>query len=289
MNKTRAQVTEGIVSVITNTVLFILKFWAGISTGSIAIVADAWHTLSDSFTSIFVIFSAMISSKKADKEHPFGHGRWEHISSIFVAFALGIVAYEFLKNSIMKLSNHETANYGRLAIIATIISIIAKELLAQYAFFIAKKTGNAIVKADGWHHRSDALSSVIVLAGILLGMKFKDQLWWVDGILGILVALMIFYATFEIMKEAITKILGEVPGQELTEKINSEIRKIYTDDLNMHHLHLHNYVLHRELTMHIRLNKNLSIKEGHKTATVIEDLIKEKFDTDATVHVEPLE
>ena len=289
MNKTKAQVTEGILSVVINAVLFVLKFWAGIVTGSIAIVADAWHTLSDSFTSVFVIFAAMLSSRKADKEHPFGHGRWEHISSIFVAFALGIVAYEFLKNSIIKLSHHETANYGKVAIIVTIISIVAKELLAQYAFFIAKKTGNAIVKADGWHHRSDALSSVIVLAGIFLGMTFKDRLWWVDGVLGILVALMIFYATFEILKEAITKILGEEPSQELAEKINAEIRKIYKDDLNMHHLHLHNYVLHKELTMHIRLKKNLSIEEGHKTATVIEDLIKDKFDTVATVHVEPLQ
>ncbi|MCL2481595.1 MAG: cation diffusion facilitator family transporter, partial [Spirochaetaceae bacterium] len=99
MDKVKAQVTEGILSVVINAILFGVKFWVGIITGSIAIVADAWHTLSDSITSIFVVFAVKLSSKKADKEHPFGHGRWEHISPIFVAFVLAIIAYDFLKNS----------------------------------------------------------------------------------------------------------------------------------------------------------------------------------------------
>jgi len=287
MDKVKAQVTEGILSVVINAILFGVKFWVGIITGSIAIVADAWHTLSDSITSIFVVFAVKLSSKKADKEHPFGHGRWEHISPIFVAFVLAIIAYDFLKNSITKFNNRESVVFGTLAIVVTIVSIVIKELLAQYAFYLARKTDNAVVKADGWHHRSDALSSLVVLIGILVS-KFSNNFWWMDSVLGIFCALAILYAGIEIMKESITKLLGEEPPKDLVNKITSEVKKIYKDDLQIHHFHLHNYVSQKELTLHIRLDKNMSIENGHKIATVIEKMIKEKFDMIATIHIEPL-
>ncbi|MCL2705692.1 MAG: cation diffusion facilitator family transporter [Spirochaetaceae bacterium] len=288
MDKARAQVTEGILSVVINASLFGVKFWAGMVTGSIAIVADAWHTLSDSLTSVFVIFAVKLSSKKADKEHPFGHGRWEHISPIFVAFVLVIIAYDFLKNSIIRFTNKESVVFGTLAIVVTIVSIVIKELLAQYAFYIARKTNNPVVRADGWHHRSDSLSSLVVLIGILIA-KFLDNFWWMDSVLGIFCALAILYAGIEIIKESITKLLGEEPKQDLIEKITNEVKKIYKDDLQIHHFHLHNYVSQKELTLHIRLDKNMSIKNGHKIATIIEKMIKENFDMIATIHIEPLE
>jgi cation diffusion facilitator family transporter len=288
MNKAKAQVAEGLVSVILNAVLFGVKFWAGIATGSIAIIADAWHTLSDSLSSIFVVCAVKLSTRKADKEHPFGHGRWEQISSIFVAVLLGIIAFEFLKNSVIRFKNKETVVYGTLAIAVTVVSIIAKELLAQFAFYIARKTDNLIVKADGWHHRSDALSSVIVLAGILVSVFSGGKWWWIDSVLGMVIALMIFYATFKILNEAISTLLGEEPGQDLIDRINREIKKIYTDNLQMHHVHLHNYIMHKELTLHIKLDKNMSIENGHRVASNIEKIIEEQFNIAATVHVEPL-
>jgi len=287
MNKIKAQVTEGIVSVVVNAVLFGIKFWAGIFTGSIALVADAWHTLSDSLTSIFIVFSAKLSSRKPDKEHPFGHGRWEQISSIFIAFILVIISYDFFIKSIDRLKNRESVVYGTVAIVVTIASIVIKELLAQYAFYIGRKTDNVIVKADGWHHRSDSLSSLVVLIGIII-TQFTAQLWWMDGALGIFCALAIFYAAFQIMKESISKLLGEEPKQDLIDKIKTEISKVYSNDLQLHHLHLHNYISQKELTMHIRIDKNMTIENGHKVATDIENIIKEKFDMAATIHIEPL-
>ncbi|MCL2759946.1 MAG: cation diffusion facilitator family transporter [Treponema sp.] len=288
MDKIKAQVTEGILSVVINAILFGIKFWAGLLTGSIALIADAWHTLSDSLTSIFVIFSARLSSRKPDKQHPFGHGRWEQISSIFIAFILGIIAYEFFTNSIDRFQNRETVVFGTLAIVVTAVSIVVKELLAQYAFYLGRKTDNVIIKADGWHHRSDSLSSVVVLIGIII-TKFTDKLWWMDSILGIFCALAIFYAAFQIMKESIDKLLGEEPSQDLIDRINNEVKEIYSNDLQIHHLHLHNYISQKEITLHIRLEKNMTIDNGHKIATVIEDMIKDKFDMAATIHIEPLE
>jgi len=287
MDKIKAQIFEGILSVVVNAVLFAIKFWAGIVTGSIAIVADAWHTLSDSLTSIFVIFSAKLSTRKPDKQHPFGHGRWEQISSIFIAFILGIIAYDFFINSIERFQNRESVVFGTLAIVVTAVSIVIKELLAQYAFYIGRKTDNVIVKADGWHHRSDSLSSVVVLIGIVI-TKFTDQLWWMDSVLGIFCALAIFYAALQIMNESITKLLGEEPEQDLIEKITLEVKNIYNDDLHIHHFHLHNYISQKELTLHIKVYKNMTIENGHKIATDIEEVIRDKFNIIATIHVEPI-
>ena len=159
---------EGVVSVILNLLLFVLKYYAGIVSASVALIADAWHTLSDSLTSLMVIIGIRLSTRKPDKEHPFGHGRWEQISAIIIALLLVMVGIEFIRDSIAKFTAHEFARFGAWAYVATILSIVVKEGLAQYAFRIARITGNSSVKADGWHHRSDALSSVVVLAGIFL-------------------------------------------------------------------------------------------------------------------------
>jgi len=269
--------------------LFALKFWAGMVTGSIALVADAWHTLSDSLSSVFIIFAVRLSSRKADREHPFGHGRWEHISSIFVAVFLGIVAFDFFEKSVIKFRNKEAVEYGTLAIVVTVISIVVKELLAQFAFYYGRKTDNTVVKADGWHHRSDALSSVIVLVGIIFSLVFGDKFWWVDSVLGLLVALAIFYATIKILKEAITKLLGEEPDEDLVNKITERVKAIYHNDLQLHHFHIHNYVLHKELTLHIKLDKNMTIEKSHAIATAIENMIETDFGITTTIHTEPIE
>ncbi|MDD4236802.1 MAG: cation diffusion facilitator family transporter [Bacteroidales bacterium] len=284
MDKVRAGYLEGIISVIVNSVLFALKFWAGIVTGSIALTADAWHTLSDSLSSIIVIAAVKLSSKKPDSEHPFGHGRWEQIAALFIAFLLGIIAFDFLRDSIIQLKSHESIEFGTIAIVVTIISIIAKEALAQYAFYIYRKTNNVSIKADGWHHRTDALSSIIVLIGILFASRF----WWIDSVLGVMISFMLFYATYQIAKEAINKLLGEKPSPELVEKIKNSIEPYYVEDLQLHHFHIHNYVGHQELTFHIKLKSDLSIEEGHKVATDIENIIYKQFGIISTIHVEPL-
>jgi cation diffusion facilitator family transporter len=284
MDKTKAGYVEGIVSIVINSVLFVAKFWAGIVTGSIALIADAWHTLSDSISSVVVVVSVGLSSRKADKEHPFGHGRYDQIASLFIAFILGIIAYNFLRDSYVRFLKREAAMFGPLAIVVTAVSIVVKEALAQYAFYLAKKSDNMSLKADGWHHRTDALSSVVVLAGIFFAKKF----WWIDSALGAVIALMIFWAAVVIVRETITKILGEKPDDKLIETLTEEIKNVYPLDMQLHHFHIHNYVLHKELTFHIRVNSLMSIEEAHGITVEMEKRIEEKFGIISTIHVEPL-
>ncbi len=283
MNKARAGYIEGIVSIVTNIFLFVIKLWAGMVSGSVALTADAWHTLSDSISSFIVIAGIKLSARKADKEHPFGHGRWEQIASIFIGVLLALIAYDFLQESIERFKEHEPADFGMLAIIVTIASIILKEGLARYAFYIGKKTGNSTVKADGWHHRTDALSSVVVLVGILL----KDYFWWIDSLMGLLISLMIFYTVYQIMNEAISTLLGEKPPEGLVEEVRKVIRSNYEGGLQSHHFHYHNYGTHQELTFHIKIQGDLSIYRGHDIATRVENNIRDKLGIETTIHVEP--
>jgi len=274
---------EGWLSIIVNTLLFILKYWAGIVTGSVAIIADAWHTLSDSVTSIIVIVGVKASNKPPDKDHPFGHGRAEIIGSIIIGVLLSVVAFDFTIESIDRLKGGEGTQFGTLALVVTILSILLKESMAQYAFWAARETNSKSLKADGWHHRSDALSSVVVLIGIFLSPYF----WWMDGVMGIIIALLLFYGTYEILKDAISTLLGQDADEELIEEINKLAVQYYAGDLNTHHFHLHHYGNHQELTFHINLDGKMSLDESHEIASRIEKEIKEKLDITATIHMEP--
>lgn len=276
---------EGIVSIFVNLILFVLKLWAGIVSGSVALTADAWHTLSDSISSVAVIAGAKLSSQAPDEDHPFGHGRWEYITSFVIAIFLGFIAVEFSKEAIQNFLAHNSAEFGTLAIVVTVISILGKEFLAQYAFHIARKTGNSSVKADAWHHRSDALSSVVVLVGIFL----KDYIWWVDSALGIIVAIIILHTAYEIVKEAVSKILGEDLKEEEIITIQKIIDKACEKEVMAHHFHLHNYGRHQELTFHIKLEPTLTIAQGHTLATKIEKAIEKELGYISTIHVEELE
>jgi cation diffusion facilitator family transporter len=243
--------------------------------------------MSDSLTSIIVVISAKLAAKKPDREHPFGHGRWELIASLFISFALAMIGYEFLTASIVRFQNKESVVYGTLAIVVTVLSILIKELLSQYAFYLGKKYNNTVITADGWHHRSDSLSSLVVLIGILIA-RYTSELWWIDSALGVFCAFAIFFVAYQIMKETISKLLGEEPKKELIDNLIIEVKKLYDQELEMHHFHLHNYISHKELTLHIYLDKDMTIEQGHKIATDIEVMIREKFAIEATIHIEPV-
>ncbi len=285
MNKNRKYYSnlEGWTSFFGNIILGALKYWAGIVSGSVALIADAWHTLSDSISSAIVIIGSKISEKPADKKHPFGHGRVEFISTLAISVLLFIIAWSFLKEAIEKLINHDEAHYGTLAIIITIISIVGKEIMARFAFYCARKADSETLRADAWHHRTDSLSSIIILVGIIAGGK----LWWTDSILGIIVAIIIGWTALKFTLSSVSMILGEKPDQNLISRVEAISEEIAGPGANTHHFHLHNYVTHKELTFHLRLNSGMNIKEAHDLITQIETRIKNELDTETTIHIEP--
>ncbi|MBU2509986.1 cation diffusion facilitator family transporter [bacterium] len=274
---------EGWLSVFINTILFGLKYWAGVTSGSVAVMADAWHTLSDSMTSIVVLVGAKISGKSADEEHPFGHDRAELIASIIIGVLLAVVGLNFLIEAINRLRHHETAEYDWFVVFVFVLSILFKEGLAQFSIRAGKKTGSRALKADGWHHRSDAIASFIIVIGVFVGHYF----WWVDGVLGILVALLILYATYEIMRESINPLIGEKPNEQLINRLQKLTTAEIGKEFDLHHIHVHNYGASTELTFHIKFLKEIGFKQAHKSITRIEKQLKDDFNIDATIHFEP--
>ncbi|KPL14985.1 MAG: hypothetical protein AMS26_08910 [Bacteroides sp. SM23_62] len=273
----------GWISILVNVLLFGLKYWAGIASGSVAIIADAWHTLSDSITSIIVVISVWISSRPADKEHPFGHGRAEIMATTIIGVILAVIAVEFFIESVQRLIQREKAYYGTLAIVVTVLSVLAKEGLARYASMVGKKTGSKSLAADAWHHRSDAISSMVILAGIFL----NKHIWWIDGAMGILVTLLILHAAYSILKDVLNAFLGEKPEKQIVKKVNDICKKNHQSAVYPHHIHVHHYGIHTEMTLHIKLDKNLSLERAHNIASMIEDDIRNELGVEATIHTEP--
>lgn len=276
---------QGTLSILANLLLFGAKYYAGIISGSVALITDAWHTLSDSASSVILIIGNKLANKPADKEHPFGHGRIELITALVIGILLAMVGFNFLVGSINKLIDGESANFGEVAIIVTVASILINEALAQYAFYLARKTGNQSLRADGWHHRSDGLSSLIILVGIIIGSYW----WWMDGALGIIMAGFIFYAAYDIFMEVVNPLIGQEPDDEMIDKIKEISTRIAGKHVSPHHFHIHVYGAHTELTFHIALAGELCLSDAHALADEIENEVYDTFSVETTIHIEPSE
>lgn len=275
---------EGWLSVLINTALFGVKFWVGNMFKSVAMVADAWHTLSDMFTSIVVILGFWIASRPADRKHPFGHGRAEGITAVAIATLLATVGFNFLHESIDRLRTCKAATFGTIAVVVFLASVLIKEALAQFSLWAAGKADSQSLRADAWHHRSDAIASALIVVGAF----FCRSLWWIDGVMGIGVSLLILYAAFDILKASVSPLLGERQDSAVEQKITEAVRTCIPDEASIHHLHVHRYGDHCEVTLHVRLPLDMHVEEAHAIVTAAEQAIRERVNMEATVHVEPV-
>ncbi|BDC98574.1 cation diffusion facilitator family transporter [Persicobacter psychrovividus] len=270
-------------SIGVNLLLFAVKYYVGTADNSIALIADAWHTLSDSLSSLILMLCLQLATKPADGDHPFGHGRAEILASLTIGGMLLAVGVLLGFEGFEALYHQSHPNYSEWAIYVTIASIVVKELVAQISFYVAKKYNSSALKADGWHHRSDALTSLVVLIGIWLGQYFS----WLDGVLGIGVGIVILFSAIEILKENINHFLGQDVRPELVEKASNICDNIAGTSVDVHHVHVHDYGEHKEMTLHARLPKHLSLIEAHDMVTEMERALANKLDVEVTIHMEP--
>jgi len=274
---------EGVLSIIINTVLFVIKYWVGTMTSSVAVMADAWHTLSDSMTSIVVVIGFKMSSKPPDNEHPFGHGRAEIIGSVIIGTVLAIVGFNFLTESVHRFIHHHQATFTPLVVIVFLVSTLLKEGIAQFSFWGGRKYNSHALIADGWHHRSDAIASALIVLGFFLGKYY----WWIDSVMGFMVSILIFMATYSIMKSSVSLLLGENLDDSFKTQLDALAYKAIQQDVKLHHIHLHKYGHHRELTCHIRFSPAMTLGEAHELADQFEETIRQELGIEATIHIEP--
>jgi cation diffusion facilitator family transporter len=194
------------------------------------------------------------------------------------------VGFNFLVESIARLRGHAGVDFGPLAVAVFAFSAVSKEAIARFSFWASRRTGSRSLRADGWHHRSDAVASAVILVGLLLGRR----LWWLDGVLGIVVAGLILYTTYDILKDGVGRLLGEKPDAGLETRIRELVAATTNRSEDIHHIHMHRYGDHVELTLHIRLDGSMSLEKAHSVCTRIERLIQQELGMEATIHPEPI-
>jgi cation diffusion facilitator family transporter len=285
MKKHHLGYLEGLSSGLLNILLFSLKLWAGMLTGSLALIADAWHTLSDSLSSALVFIGFWIASKPRDKEHPFGHGQAEQITAIIIGTLLAFVAFGFFKEALKALHHHRVIIYGPLIIIVSAISLLLKTILAVFSIWAGKKINAQSLVADGMHHFSDAFTSLLIIIGAFI----SHYLWWTDAALSILIAFIIILMAYDIIKKASHTLLGTSASQEMISQIQNIVQKHNQQVVShLHHLHVHRYGDHIEVTFHLRVPGQLSLEKAHQLASKIEEDLRNKLKIEATIHLEPI-
>ena len=264
--RSRYGMLEGWMSIFINFTLGTIKIIIALIYGSISLLADAIHTLSDMATSIIIILGFKISKKPSDKEHPFGHGRMEQIATLVVAVLLGVSAIELIQYSFKRILSPQPVNISWLPIIIIFLTIFFKEWLGQFSNFLAKKIGSLALEADAWHHRTDAISSLLVVIALIAS---KYGFIYLDGIVGLVIGAYIIYLGWDIAKKSIDQLLGESADDELIKEIKNIVLQ-EEQVKNIHDLIVHQYGEQKLLSLHIEIPSNLTLSEAHTIADNVE-------------------
>ena len=277
---------------IVNTLLLAFKFLAGILGGSAAMLADAVHSLSDFLTDIVVLVFVKISNRPADRKHSYGYGKYETLATLCIGIALLAVGIGIAVDGVEKIIqvwNGETlAQPGWIAFWAAIASIVLKELTYWLTIRVAKQVDSEALRANAWHHRSDALSSIGTGLGIggaiLLGQKWTI----LDPIAALVVSVFIVLTALRLTYGAI----GEFLEQSLPEENENEIRAIVAADKELselHHLCTRRLGNRVAIEMHLRMPGNTPLTIAHRHASAIEQQLKQRFgdQTHINIHLEP--
>lgn len=275
---------EGWVSIVGNTLLFVFKLVIGLTVNSISLIADAVHSLSDTATSIVVIAGFKISNKPPDPEHPYGHGRAEYIATLIISILLVVTGVEFIRSSFERITHPEkiTATIGLL--LAVFATIVIKELMGQFSKYLGLAIESDTLEADFWHHRTDAISSGLVLIALIAGNFGIPSL---DGYAGLGVAGILIYTGFDIARGAVDTLLGRPPKPSLVQKIRKKARDI-PKVIDAHDIVVHNYGNHSFINLHIEVDEKEDVMVMHDAAEAVEELFRREMNAYATVHIDPI-
>lgn len=292
--KTREQQISSItwLGMVINAVLTTFKLIAGIVGKSSAMVADGVHSLSDFISDIVILVFLKISSKGRDKDHDYGHGKFETMATFILSIILLVVAAQILSHGIEKIGNilggEQVPAPSMIALIAAAVSILAKEFCYQITTRVGRRVNSPAVIANAWHHRSDALSSIGSLIGIGCAIWLGKKWIILDPIMGCAISIVIFVVAVKMalpaMKELLDISLPEETENEIIETI-SNISGV-TDVHNLKTRHTGPSVI---IDAHIMVDHRLNIVEAHDICTAAEEALKERFgrETQINLHIEP--
>mgnify|MGYP000993612126 FL=1 len=282
-----------IIGFFVNLVLTAAKITAGIIGKSSAMIADGVHSLSDFATDIVVLAFVKVSGKDSDDNHKYGHGKFETFATLIISLALAGVGIGIFINGLEKIIEYlkggEIEQPGMVALWAAIISITSKEILFRYTNVVGKRINSPAVIANGWHHRSDAFSSIGTALGISGAIFLGDSWRILDPIAGIVVSFFILKVAYDLGMPSIKELLeASLPDETIV-----EIEKIITghpEVIKFHHLKTRKVGTVYAIDVHIKLDKQISFIKSHDIATDIENSIRERYGrgTHINIHTEPL-
>lgn len=291
----------GILGIICNIFLFIIKLIIGITLNTISIMSDAFNNLTDSFSSIVSIISAKLSNKKPDKDHPFGHGRIEYLATLIVSFIIILVGIELLTSSIEKLliglniieGTIDTIKTGKTLIVSIVIlscSLLVKVWMYSYNKYLGKKINSSVLLASSADSISDALTSfAIILTTLIGGLLLKDKYYYLDSAMGIIVSIIICINGFKIISTTVGDLLGKPASKEDNDLIENLIME-HSKILGTHDLMIHDYGPGRKFaSVHVEIDAKEDIVKAHELIDDIEKICYAKTNIELVIHMDPID
>ncbi len=275
----------GALGIALNLLLFAGKVIAGLLSGSIAITADAFNNLSDAGSSVITLIGFRMAGQKPDPGHPFGHGRIEYLSGLFVSIAILLMAAELIKTSFDKILHPEAISCSLLVVAILLVSILVKLYMAFYNHSVSKKIGSAAMSATATDSLSDTLSTSVVLAATLCSHFTSLR---IDGYCGILVGFFIFFAGIKAAKDTISPLLGQPPEPEFVKKIETIVMS-HESVLGIHDLIVHDYGPGRlMISLHAEVPAGGDILTLHDLIDNIEHELHRRLQCEAVIHMDPI-
>lgn len=274
------------VGIMLNMLLFTGKYFAGLLSSSVAIMADAFNNLSDAGSSFITLIGFWFAGKKPDIDHPFGHGRFEYISGLGVAVMIILMGFEMAKDSVVKIIYPQEIQSDTVTIVILIISIAIKFYMAYYNKGIGKKIDSAAMKATSADSLNDMISTTVVLLSILIEKLAHTN---VDGICGLVVSLFILYSGYGVVKDTISPLLGQPPKPEFVDAIY-DIVMAHDEIKGIHDLMVHDYGPGRiMISLHTEIPGDGDIFVIHDLIDRLENELNEKLGCEAVIHMDPIE
>lgn len=281
----RYGILGSIVGIVCNLILFIVKILIGMVLKSVSVTADAFNNLSDSGSAIVTLIGFKLSSKPADVNHPFGHGRFEYISGFIVAFIIMLVGIEFLKTSVDKIINPQDLNFNIISIIILLISIIVKLWLSIFNKDLGKRINSTAMEATSMDSLGDVLATSATIISVLVFAITKVN---IDGYIGVLVAFIVLYAGFKIAKDTLEPLIGVGIDPKIAQSIHNKVMS-YEGILGMHDLIVHNYGPGKSMaSLHAEVPSNVDIETSHEIIDKIEREVLQELGVFLVIHMDPV-
>lgn len=284
-NRTRLGMLAGWTSAVMSGFMAAAKFWLGIASGSVSMIADATNNLTDMGSSLVIALGFQWSRKPRDEDHPFGHGRIEAVSTLVLAIALIIVGAEVAKSGVMRLVNPQPVDAPLWLLIAVGITVAVKSWMAVFARQLARMTKSQVLEADAWNHAFDIICTLMVVVALV-----SAKMGWgaVDGWTAIAVAAFILYTGISYAREAIDILLGQKPDSNTVQEIHDAVVAV-DGVMSSHEIMVHHYGDVKMVSFHIEVDAKISLVDAHLISEEAEAVVEKHFNWRALAHIDPVD